>query len=340
MAERMHEIRDYCAAYCDWHRKGAIVPTVAPLLLRLDCGKVVFGFYCNAYNAGRAASMILRKASIHDGRYGVTSRLEEDVETNVLEAGRVVADHVASWCAVDPLPEHGIRLLHQLEAEAGQFQRELTGSRNLKPRIEQDIRNYGNAHYRGKALVPMIFELGRAGIVFGFADMDSEAAAARSTQDTILLQHGVTMEQESELWDLINRTYRSNQQVQIALDKVVLYYSLMDMQFLGSNEKARELVARIPDRPEYVAEAEAGEAPTGREEENYLKLWGWQLPVRKNLMPEVLTQDVDMTDVADGLGRVSTSARRVLTTELRNPFRSRKKAPPGPHPNKEEFPEG
>ena len=327
MAERILDIKDYCTEYCNAHAKDGAVHNIVPILLHMDDGAIIFGFYCRTYNQHRAGSVVLRKASIHASELDVLRMMEErHCATGMLESNRVAAEHVACWSALEKAPL-GIRdLVARLEKEAMYFKREIAGTRKLKPRIEQDIRNYNLVHYDNRALVPMIFDLGRSGSIFGFYRDTGEAADNRSTGDTLTIEYATAFRERDELWAAIDRGYSSRRRACLALEHIQCYYSLMDMQELADNMKAKELIARLPAKPKPPEPREEPAAPReDQTEEGYLKLWGWEIRVVKNVLPKALTQDVNVSQIANGVSRVLKTdvgkpAKKLLKTELRLPF--------------------
>ena len=320
MADRIQEIRDYCSDYCRRHSATANGRMVVPIMFRMDFGGIIFGYYALTYNTNRAVSVLLRKASAHESELDVLRALEERRKTGVLESNRVVSDHVACWEAVETPSPAASETLIQLEAEARYFKREQAATRNLKPRIVQDIGRYNAIHYGNRALVPMIFQLGRAGIVFGFYN-DCEGAQ-RGNAGHMMLTHASTFSGHDEIWQAISRGYNSKRRACVVLDYVTHYYSMMDMQELADNAKAKELIARIPPKPAPARPASAEGAPTEPpegegQEQDFLKLWGWQVPVAKDSLPGLFTQDFKMPGIAEGIGKA-------LKTEIRIPFGTKK----------------
>ena len=328
MAEKIQELKEYCQAYCERHQSGATARNVVPVMMRMTFGGIVFGFYCSTYNRARAGSIVLRKSSVHPSERDVLRVLEDRrVETSSLESNRVVVDHIACWEAIEKIPPGIADLVSQLERETQYFKREQGTTRNLKPRIEQDVRNYNAVHYSNRVLVPMIFELGRAGVVFGFYNTDDSDTANRGNTNSLLLEQATSLGSKDELWEVIDRGYDSRQHICIALDQISCYYSLMDMQELADNIRAKELIARLKLKPTPVESElpEYPDRPSEEQEEGYLKLWGWEIKVSKQVLPEVFTQDVDVSGIADNVGRVlksdvGVSAKKLLNTELKIPF--------------------
>jgi hypothetical protein len=241
-------------------------------------------------------------------------------EAESLQSVRVVADHIAAWEALDELPAPIERCVKALEEEAMTFTYEHSATRLLKPRIEQDIRNYNAAQYANRLLVPVIFEMGRAGVVFGFYNDSEGGTANRGKLDSILLEYATTFNHKLEIWDAVTTGYHSKRSTRTALSFITHYYSLMDMPELAENEKARALIAAIPPKPVKVEQQEAQRRPQAPEE-GYLKLWGWEIPVPKEIVPNALTQDLKLPELAEGLGK---SAKKILATEIKNPFRNKK----------------
>jgi len=327
MPERILEIKDYCANYCERNHRGSAPPNVVPMMFRMDFGGILFGFYNVNYNRNRAASIVLRKASAHAEEMELLRTLEDRrCATGCVESLRVVTDHVACWEGLEETPIGIRKLVSQLEIEGKYFQREQTGTRNLKPRIEQDIRNYNALHYSNRVLVPMIFELGRAGVVFGFFSDHDEANDNRGNVGSLLMEMARTFDSKDNIWEAIERGYSSRQRVRVALDYVTHYYSLMDMQELADSLRAKELVARIPLKP--PEEKPEAEGP-GKLEEEYLRLWGWEVRVAKDSLPDILTQDVSVPEIAEGIGRVlktdvSIPAKRIFGKEQKKPAKAKK----------------
>ncbi len=261
MAERFVEIRDYCIDYCA--RQGGDGPerSVAPIMFRLDYGGLIFGFYSINYNRARAASIILRKAGVYSSEKDILRMLEEGVcEDDVLESLRVISDHITSWEALEQMPACVEKLIDELEKEARLFVAPRGGTRQLKPRIEQDARNYNAAHYGNRTLVPMVLEMGRAGVVFGFFDDSGGNMPKRAGIDSILLERATSFNHKLEIWDAVSHGYTSRRRVRVALEFITHYYSLSDMQELADNEKAIALIAAI--RPRAVAGEGSPEPPS------------------------------------------------------------------------------
>ena len=165
-------------------------------------------------------------------------------------------------------------------------------------------------------------------MVFGFYNAADDDVSNRGRLDTLQLEFATMLGDRNELWELIDRGYVSDGHACVALDCVTYYYSLMDMRYLATNIRAKEMVARIPAKPVKAAPKRKA-APAPEPEEEYLKLWGWELPVSKDLVPDVLQADVPMSDIAGGIGKVlksdvTDSAKRILTTEIRLPFLRKK----------------
>jgi hypothetical protein len=349
MADRTVEIREFCTAWCRRRATKAFAPEVIPLVCRMGHGPVVFGVYSLNYNGNRAASLVLRKAKVFENQRELFRSLNAGyLEGDLIESCRVVVDRIACWEAIQHIPEPMVKTLAAVQREAHGFVREAGRTRNLKSRVEQDIRNFNMILYGNRLAVPMVFELGRAGLAFGLYNDDVADTANRGLADSLLLEQAMSFNDVHEMASAFQLGYESSRQVRFALDHVSHYYTLLDMQMFANNSQAREMISLIPMKPD---EAEARAASTvdaqyrtDEPRREYLKLWGIELPLRKDLMPEALSEDVTtvaeisegianaMSGVGGGIGKVlkadvGKTAKNILASEIKNPFRSRKDHP-------------
>jgi hypothetical protein len=337
MPERVVEIKDFCTAWCYRRASEGFMPKVVPLICRMDHGGLVFGVYSLNYNGHRAASILLRKAKAFVSQRDLSEALANGLPGgDLIESERVVADHVASWEALDTIPQPLINLLAAIQKEAQGFTREASGTRNLKFRIEQDIRNFNVLLYGNRLAVPMIFELGDAGMVFGFYNDDEANVENRGNLGSLVLDQAMSFNDVGEMRVAFDHGYDSGRQVRFALDHVTRYCTLLDMHVFAENEHAKEMISLIPLKPDKIEllTEEVGDGWQGDEPRaEYLKLWGIELPVRKELVPDALKQDVStVAEISDGISKVlkadvGKTAKTLLTKEIKNPFRSKKPKP-------------